>query len=204
MEFVKWPKIARLHQVWEFSEKVDGTNGVLWWKGDVDGVDTSKIVARVVVDEGPLYLLAGSRTRWLTTQDDNFGFAGWAAEHAKDLAALGPGRHFGEWFGHGIQRGYGMDHREFALFDQRWTADEVKLPGGVCVVPVLATVEGWMLNEAVSIALEVLKETGSVVAPGFARPEGLVVRHLVNGTRFKVLLEGDNQPKGIAHADSQS
>lgn len=206
MEFVKWGKIPRLHREWEFTEKVDGTNGVLWWTGVVDGLDYSKICARVALDDGPVYLFAGSRTRWLTPADDNFGFAAWAAEHAQQLARLGVGRHFGEWFGQNIQRGYGMDGREFALFDQRWAqaTGEHDWPEGVCVVPAFGRCEGQVLNAAVDIALDELRHKGSVIAPGFMRPEGVVVRHVQTGSRFKVLLEGDNIPKGISDVDSSA
>lgn len=206
LDFVRWPKIARLHKEWEFTEKVDGTNGVLWWTEFIDGDDYSKVCARVVVDGEPLYLLAGSRTRWLTPSDDNFGFAAWAVEHAESLVSLGRGRHFGEWFGKGIQRGYDMDGREFALFDQRFAKVEAEdgLPEGVCVVPVIGHCEGQVLNRAVEIALEALAGDGSVIAPKYPRPEGIVVRHTQNGSNFKVLLEGDNVPKGLHHVDSSA
>jgi hypothetical protein len=66
-------------------------------------------------------LYAGSRSRWLTPEADNFGFAAWVKEHAVEFRALGPGRHFGEWWGRGINRGYGQLIRWFSLFNvSRW------------------------------------------------------------------------------------
>jgi hypothetical protein len=42
-------------------------------------------------------------------------------EHRDDLLTLGPGRHFGEWWGAGIQRRYGLTEKRFSLFNvTRW------------------------------------------------------------------------------------
>lgn len=198
MEFVAWRKIARLHRDWELTEKVDGTNGILFWTKFHDGrFDGSKALAKEVVEGEPLYLFAGSRNRWLTPSDDNFGFARWAQDNAQTLIVLGEGRHFGEWFGAGIQRRYGLASKRFALFDQRWAELDPDLPGDLDVVPVLTTADGSQLNIAVQCALEELRTNGSLMVPGFMQPEGIVVRHKQEGSRFKVLLEGDDKPKGM-------
>jgi hypothetical protein len=78
-----------------------------------------------------------SRSRWITPDDDNFGFAAWVEANRDELLTLGPGRHFGEWWGSGIQRGYGLPKGEkrFSLFNvSRWGESR---PACCHVVPVL-------------------------------------------------------------------
>lgn len=41
-----------------------------------------------------------------------------------------------------------------------------------------------------------LRDEGSVAAPGFMKPEGIVVFHVAAGVSFKKTLEKDDQPKG--------
>lgn len=191
MEFVEFPKMARLSREVIVTEKIDGTN------------------AAVVVADGVVY--AQSRTRIITPEDDNFGFAAWVAEHAEELAAgLGPGRHFGEWWGKGIQRGYGLTERRFSLFNAtRWADGEpqpipsldprapVKMqekPPACChVVPVL--IRGPFRTDAIDHCLDILRERGSYAAPGFMKPEGVVVFHTAGNVGFKKTLEKDDLPK---------
>ena len=86
--FEAFPSIPRLKRNCVISEKIDGSD------------------AQVYVGEDGL-VLAGSRNRWLTVESDNFGFAAWVKAHEDELrTGLGPGRHFGEWWGAGIQRPY--------------------------------------------------------------------------------------------------
>jgi hypothetical protein len=176
-EFKAFDKIPRLRRTVVVTEKIDGTNALVWISDDLS------IVA------------AGSRSRWITPTDDNAGFARWVEEHADELRGLGPGHHYGEWWGAGIQRRYGLDHKRFSLFNAgRWTA-ETPAPACCHVVPVLA--EG-LQEDAVEKALAMLREGGSIAAPGFLRPEGIVVYHTAARSLFKVLLEGDEIPKGVA------
>ena len=103
MEFREFPKMARLSREVIITEKLDGTN------------------AQIYISDDGQTMLIGSRTRWITPQDDNHGFAKWAESHRDELLTLGPGRHFGEWWGQGIQRGYGLKEKRFSLFNvQRW------------------------------------------------------------------------------------
>jgi hypothetical protein len=173
-EFVPFQKIPRLKRGCVITEKIDGTN------------------AQVYIGEDG-FVMAGSRNRWLTPASDNFGFARWVEEHAEELAKLGPGRHYGEWYGLGIQRGYGLDHKRFALFNVgRWEGQE--LPACVGLVPKLYA--GDFATDAVERALDALRLGGSVAAPGFMRPEGVCVYHAAAGTLYKVTLEKDEEPKG--------
>jgi hypothetical protein len=92
IEFKAWPKIARLNRRMIITEKIDGTNAAV-----------------IVTEGGQVY--AQSRTRLITPgkTTDNFGFAAWVEQNKVFLAErLGPGYHYGEWWGVGIQRGYGL------------------------------------------------------------------------------------------------
>src|ERR1700744_4152565 len=80
---------------------------------------------------------AQSRNRLLTPgKNDNYGFAGWVEENKEELFKLGPGHHFGEWWGKSIARNYGLDERRFSLFNvKRWVEDTK--PSCCHVVPVI-------------------------------------------------------------------
>jgi hypothetical protein len=173
--FTPFPSIARLSRDVIVTEKLDGTNAQVH-----------------VTEDGRV--LAGSRNRWITPQDDNFGFARWVAEHEDELRTLGPGSHFGEWWGKGIQRGYGLDEKRFSLFNtSRWSDDAVR-PACCHVVPVLAK---WTFDTSVIDGiLETLALIGSQAAPGFMKPEGVVVFHAKSGTLFKKTLDKNDDNKG--------
>ncbi len=174
-DFREFPKIARLSREIIVTEKIDGTN------------------AQVYVDDTG-QVLAGSRTRWITPEQDNYGFAKWVKEREDLLRELGPGRHYGEWWGPGIQRGYGVKERRFSLFNtSRWDPDGEPPPVCCLVVPVLY--RGPFSQNAIMDALDELREKGSRAAPGFMRPEGVVIYHVAAGVAFKKTLEHDDEPK---------
>ncbi len=155
-----FPKMARMFRKCVITEKIDGTN------------------ACIHIAEGQF--LIGSRTRWITPDDDNHGFAKWATLHRDQLETLGPGTHFGEWWGSGVQRGYGLTKGEkrFSLFNTlRWCphGQEPKqivsvdptapvkmqdmLPPCCDLVPVLF--EGLFDSDRVSLCIDKLVEGGS-------------------------------------------
>lgn len=180
-EFKPWPKIPRRNKPVVITEKIDGTNGIIH-----------------VAEDGTI--TAGSRNKWLT-DSDNFGFKAWVDAHADELRLLGAGYHYGEWYGSGIQRTYGIDHKRFALFNvNRWNCKvpETTPPACCSVVPLLAI--GFDADGIVQKTLDSLRLSGSTAVPGFMRPEGIVVYHTAAGTLQKVLLEGDDKPKGEAEA----
>ena len=181
--FEAFDKIPRLKRNCIITEKIDGTNAQIYF----------------TEDGGPM--LVGSRSRWITPgkTTDNHGFAAWAYEHEAELRLLGPGRHFGEWWGAGIQRRYGLTEKRFSLFNvTRWRVDGVAiLPPCVSLVPVLY--EGVFTDRAVEDALATLAKSGSRAAPGFAQPEGIVVFHAASRTLYKVTL-GDDGHKGTEAA----
>ena len=192
--FSPFPKMARLSREVIITEKIDGTNAQV-----------------CITDDGNVF--AGSRTRWITPQYDNYGFARWVEEHKDELLTLGPGSHFGEWWGKGINRNYGLDHRRFSLFNvHRWvlygtepkkypTADprifktQEVLPPCCGLVPVLH--RGPFSTFDVDTEIIFLRHAGSVAAPGFMEPEGIVVFHTAANMCFKKTIEKDEQPKGI-------
>lgn len=192
-EFFEFPKMARLSRLCIITEKIDGTN------------------AQICIGEDGS-IRAGSRTRWITPEDDNYGFAAWVEKNLDELRTLGPGRHFGEWWGQGIQRNYGIPEKRFSLFNtSRWalhgtepkkipTADPriVKtqdvLPPCCGLVPVLY--EGMFSTNEVEAALLGLRDFGSCAAPGFMKPEGVVVFHVAGNVGFKKTLEKDSEYKG--------
>lgn len=174
-EFKEFPKIARLYRKVIVTEKIDGTN------------------ACVIVGENG-GVAAQSRSRLITPADDNYGFARWVTEHAKELEALGPGHHFGEWWGQGIQRKYGQTIKRFSLFRvDLWGQSR---PDCCDVVPVLQEGIPEQGLDIVRECVERLRRDGSMAAPGFMKPEGIVAFHSASGMLLKALLENDAEHKG--------
>lgn len=177
IEFTAFPKMPRLRREIIITEKIDGTN------------------AQVFVGEDGA-VRAGSRSRWITPDDDNFGFARWVRDNEDRLRELGPGRHFGEWWGAGIQRRYGLTEKVFSLFNvSRWSDER---PDCCDVVPVLY--RGLFDTAAVEATLDDLRANGSRAAPGFMKPEGVIVFHVAGNFGFKRTLEKDEEPKSLATA----
>lgn len=169
--FQTFPKIPRLFRDVVVMEKIDGTNAQVFVYPTVTGA---------------FELQAGSRNRWITSDNDNFGFARWCEDHHDELLKLGPGRHFGEWYGAGIQRGYGLTEKRFALFNPDAYPDETR-PACCQVVPVLY--RGPMDNILSTICN--LEESGSVLVPGFMKPEGIVIWHTAGRQLYKFTFDGD-------------
>lgn len=172
IEFNPFPKIARLSREIIVTEKIDGTNAHI-----------------LITPDGEIF--TGKRTSWCTPENDNFGFARWVHENREELLTLGPGRHYGEWWGAGIQRRYGLSEKRFSLFNVRKWAET--RPVCCHVVPVLYT--GPFDTAAIDEVLNILRIGGSVAAPGFMNPEGVVVFHPASGYLFKKTIENDHNPK---------
>jgi len=173
MEFIPFPKIARLMRECVITEKIDGTNACVQISGDT--------------------IVAQSRTRVVTPDNDNFGFASWVKKHHDELLALGEGVHFGEWWGVDIQRKYGLDHKRFSLFNVgRWTSENP--PPACChIVPILA--KGTFDSIMIHNALAFLAAYGSHAAPGFMNPEGIIIYHTAARTYFKKTFKNDDKGK---------
>ena len=195
-EFLEFPKMGRLSRDIIITEKIDGTNAQV-----------------LITDYGDIF--TGSRTRWITPEEDNFGFAKWVQGNKAQILTLGEGRHFGEWWGSGIQRGYGLSKGEkrFSLFNTtRWalygtepkkipTADpriekyQEVLPECISLVPELY--KGIFDTSKIDEVLEDLKVHGSYASPGFMNPEGIVVFHTAGNVGFKKTIKNDDIPKSL-------
>lgn len=202
-DFRPFPKIPRWKRNVVITEKIDGTNAQIYIE-QVDPVTQAEryddcmrlakagiVTAIELTQNGTKYvrfLEAASRTRWISPggKNDNFGFAGWVFANAPELAQLGPGEHFGEWWGHGIQRGYGLPQgdRRFSLFNVKRFA-EVR-PACCAIVPVMY--EGPLAmqggEDAADWCMRRLKFAGSQAAP-FMDPEGICVFHTAANSLFK-------------------
>lgn len=223
--FEGWPKTPRLFRDAVITEKIDGTNAAVivtplsvvlppegiftphegkppgWQYAEkylTDGTGWNP--GTLVDDEGIGFIVAAqSRTRLITPgkTTDNFGFAAWVQENAAELASLlGPGRHFGEWWGKGIQRGYGLEDRRFSLFNVGRYGHVAENTDLVSAVPTLY--QGPFNTEQVAYEVADLALMGSSAARGFMAPEGVVVYHAAARQSFKVLIENDELPKGQA------
>lgn len=196
-EFGKMPSIARLSREMIITEKIDGTNASV-----------------TVTPEGRV--VAGKRGGYIFDPKDNFDFPAWVEAHADELLHLGPGCHFGEWWGWKIQRAYGLakDEWRFSLFNVKRWSDEIPRPAttigdlaaiaegkevrqrpACChVVPVLF--RGPFETDGVYAVMDALKRNGSAAAPGFMRPEGVVIFHNAgDGYLFKKTFEKDEEGK---------
>jgi hypothetical protein len=176
IKFKEFPKIARLNREVIVTEKIDGTN------------------AAVIVSEDGTQIAAQSRSRIITPTDDNFGFAKWAEANREELLKLGPGHHFGEWWGCGIQRGYGIAEKRFSLFNvRRWSESR---PTCCHVVPIILCGLPQNSFSVAYRAIEELQRQGSFASPGFMKPEGIVAFHVQGNSMFKATIEKDDEWKG--------
>jgi hypothetical protein len=215
ISFQEFPKIPRYKREVIITEKIDGTNAAVRWEPLLPGMydpnegwltskpyDENVIAVRELFDNhgtnlGPYALLAQSRTRFILPEKtkkgaDNHAFGLWVSENVDELAKLGPGVHYGEWWGKGIQRNYGLQEKRFSLFNvSRWGAHNPGTPACCHVVPVL----GRGLPNLVDDTLYQLRHGGSAAAPGFEDPEGIIVWHTTSKQYYKVLLENDDTPK---------
>ena len=175
MEFIEFSKIARLSRKCTITEKIDGTN------------------ASIFIGENGEFLV-GSRSRWITPEEDNYGFAKWALTNKEELLKLGVGHHFGEWWGIGIQRGYCNPQKTFSLFNTKKWFNNPELPKCCLVVPVLY--EGIFDTGVVQSCIDGLKMNGSKAFPTYPHPEGVVIWHKAAQIYFKKTIEKDDEWKG--------
>ena len=205
-EFKGWPKIPRLSKMQcSITEKLDGTNAIISITDQYDPIDLA-IQDGAVGVVGAHAVFAGSRTRWVQPGNDNFGFAKWVSDNLIHLASeLGEGTHYGEWWGQGIQRTYGLTKKYFTLFNP-WrygcgqnpaiptAKEQIERDTLLGVVPILSQ-EQYAPSIVGDTEHQLLTE-GSVAVPGWMTPEGFVV--CIANEKYKVVLHGDGNKKAGA------
>jgi hypothetical protein len=179
MKFNEFPKIARLGKECVITEKIDGTNASVH-----------------IEEDGTMWCASRTRFLWNSKdgmlRDDNYGFAAWCIKNVDELKKFGVGSHFGEWWGNGINRGYGISDKRWSLFNTaKWSDDNIR-PACCSVVPILYT--GIFDTNKFIETLEDLKIHGSYAVP-FMNPEGIVVYYPAG--KFLLKRTFDNKPKGI-------
>jgi len=172
--FTEFQKIPRLSRDMVITEKIDGTNSCI-----------------CITEDGEF--LTGSRHKWITPENDNYGFSQWAHEHKEELMKLGTGTHYGEWWGSGIQRGYGLKEKRFSLFNTSRWGDTLIRPVCCSVVPVLYT--GLFDTNTILEVMKQLLEHGSYAAEGFMDPEGIVIFHVAGNHLYKKTFKNDSTGK---------
>jgi hypothetical protein len=185
-EFKEFKKIPRLSREIIITEKIDGTNGLIY------------------IDE-ELNIFAGSKNRWLDDHNDNFGFWHWVMDNKEELLNLGIGYHYGEWWGNGIQRNYGLKEKRFSLFNTgRWVKDKnipLKEKQEYCpeccyVVPILYSGQIYLPDFFTPDEfINYLKLNGSKAIPGYMNPEGIVIYHIAGNCYFKKTILNDDKGK---------
>ncbi len=212
MDFQAFPKIPRLFRDMVVTEKIDGTNAAVVIEElgvAADSLTQARLSVTDVLHDGKVYRVgAQSRKRMIIPESDNFGFARWVREHQEELVRLlGPGRHFGEWWGSGIQRGYDQTGKRFSLFNPEFHFGDPATSGPdggpsellhnvVDVVPVLY--RGLFSTLAIRNSVGMLRAFGSQAAPGYKNPEGVIVWHEAAQQTFKVTLKNDETPKSAS------
>lgn len=181
--FPKFHSIPRRYRLITITEKLDGSNGLI----------------RIGYSEdGEWSIRAGSRNRWITTEDDNYGFAKWVLDYNAELINdLGVGDHYGEWWGGGIQRKYGLkpDDKRFSLFNSnRWSESAFETPQMFSVPIILQDVPNS--DESITRALYILS-LGSLAVHGFMDPEGIVIWDQAARINQKVTLKNDELRKSL-------
>jgi hypothetical protein len=184
IEFKEWPKTPRLMRDIVITEKLDGTNSAIH-----------------ITDDGQVVAQSRSRLIYPGKNTDNYGFAGWVETHRDTLTELlGVGTHYGEWWGNGIQRKYGMAEKWFSLFNTERYATVLEADTGINITTVPVLYSGANNTAAVQAALTMLGAGGSVAAPGFMNPEGICVYHTSSRQVFKVTLDANDKGKWEADA----
>jgi len=198
-EFIEFPKIARFSRDIIVTEKIDGTNSSIFIQHaaleveEENGLSILHSDPTILAIKDNYTIRAGSKSKWITPKDDNFGFASWVKMNSDCLFDLGEGHHFGEWWGSGIQRVYGLSKadRRFSLFNTvRWGDEGTeKRPDCCSVTPILY--QGEFCTFKIKEAFEELEKTGSKAAPGFMKPEGIIIYHTAADMCFKKTFEKD-------------
>ena len=204
IEFQAWPKTPRLFRDIVVTEKVDGTNSAVI----IEDITTEEAdpSALAVIERGAYRYQVGAQSRnrliFPGKTTDNHGFAAFVQENAERLLdLLGPGRHFGEWWGKGIGKRYASAMegiKGFALFNTAKHGDlHSWLSFGdqqVLIEPVHVLYQGPFSEEEILGTLKELQKYGSWMSP-FDPAEGIVVFHTQSRQTYKITLDGNDAGK---------
>lgn len=189
-----FPSIERLENIYcVISEKIDGTNGL---------IEINETNVRF-----------GSRNRYISFSDDNAGFANFFRHYearfedvAKDIITKEPEssdesyplRIYGEWFGCGIQRGYGLKDKFFMPFSFFYGEKLIEYQVPNVITPNIMYT-GKFSMEVVNTCMQQLKLNGSGVVKDYKQPEGIVIFFPKYNFRLKETFNGakwkDGSPK---------
>ena len=187
-----FPSIERLENIYcIISEKIDGTNGL---------IEINETNVRF-----------GSRNRYISFSDDNAGFANFFRHYeakledvakdviTKELELNGetltscnesyPLRIYGEWFGCGIQRGYGLKDKFFMPFSSFYGEKLIEYQVPNVITPNIMYT-GKFSMEVVGTCMQQLKLNGSGVVKDYKQPEGIVIFFPKYNFRLKETFDG--------------
>ncbi len=223
--YSSFPSIERLENIYcIISEKVDGTNGLIEIHNPGSGCSSEQCTAFPCgvkdCSEEPV-IKFGSRNRYITFNDDNAGFANFFRHYEarfKDVAAdivlkelkvsgetltecqeQYPLRIYGEWFGSGIQRGYGLKDKFFMPFSTFYAEKLIEYQVPNIVKPNIMYT-GKFSQEIANTCMQTLTN-GSLVIPEFKRPEGIVIHFPKYNFRLKQTFEGSKWEQNIPKAE---
>jgi len=168
LKYPSFPSIERIENIRCFiNEKIDGTNGM---------IEITKDALRF-----------GSRNTYLSSKEDNHGFYKFCKEYitypVSDIIIRRlypnnpptyPVRIYGEWFGKGIQRTYGLKARYFMPFNP-YHADALTYCGVPYIVYPAELYSGKFSVSQLELCMDDLKLRGSKVIEDYMNPEGVVI-----------------------------
>ena len=179
VNYNSFPSIERLENIYcIISEKIDGTNGL---------IEINETNVRF-----------GSRNRYVFFNDDNAGFANFFRDYearfkdaAKDIITdeSYPLRIYGEWFGCGIQRNYGLKDKFFMPFHLFYSKKLIEYQIPNIVTPNIMYA-GKFSIEVVDACMQQLKLDGSGVVKNYKQPEGIVIFFPKYNFRLKETFDG--------------
>lgn len=186
--FIPWPKIPRLlNEKFHFTEKIDGTNACVIIKPYEKVIESNQYCYRTItIDEYTIF--TQSRNRLITIENDNFQFAKWVYDNAKEILKLGIGYHYGEWWGNGINKRYSIKEKKFSLFNTiKWS--KTNKPECCEVVPYFGSCNLENLEKIVQQTQELLQNVGSCADPFCKNPEGFMIYCELQNQYYKIILD---------------
>ena len=132
-------------------------------------------------EDGTKKLKVGTKNRWLSLDDDNYGVCKFVHDNAEFFLQFSLGHHYGEWAGKGINSGEGMKERMLFLFSNPARYEGITFHPNVTFVPEMYN--GVLDQSQIEYWMTFLKANGSFIVPGFMNVEGIIAE--INGKRYK-------------------